>query len=305
MRLFHCCYASNLIAPILLAFGLPLLDLPHIHGQVPAGPAPAVQVVSDKATSIKASHVLRKENLVAWCIVPFDSQKRGPAQRARMLSDLGIQRCAYDWRSEHVPSFEQEIIQYREHGIDFFAFWGEHEEAFSLFEKYDLHPQIWRMLSEPNGDSDAEKTDDAVAQLLPLVLRTKAMGCKLGIYNHGGWVGEPKNMVAVVKRLRKLGYSHTGIVYNFHHGHDHINDWARSFSLMMPYLLCLNINGMNSDAQPKILEIGKGEHEQRMIQVVIDHGYQGPIGILDHRPELDAKESLRENLDGLSQLQLK
>ena len=63
-----------------------------------------------------------------------------------MLKELGITRCAYDWREEHVPTFEQEILEYKKHGIEYFAFWSTHEEAFRLFEKYDLHPQIWQMM---------------------------------------------------------------------------------------------------------------------------------------------------------------
>ena len=61
--------------------------------------------------------ILQADNLVAWCIVPFDANKRSPAERAVMLEELGIKRCAYDWREEHVPTFEQEIIEYQKHGI--------------------------------------------------------------------------------------------------------------------------------------------------------------------------------------------
>jgi hypothetical protein len=56
--------------------------------------------------------------LVAWCIVPFDAKKRTPTERAKMLKELGIGRCAYDWRSEHVAEFEEEILQYKKHGIE-------------------------------------------------------------------------------------------------------------------------------------------------------------------------------------------
>jgi len=246
--------------------------------------------------------VLRADNLVAWCIVPFDAKKRSPADRARMLNELGIKRCAYDWREEHVPDFEQEIIEYKKHGIEFFAFWSVHDEAFRLFEKHGLHPQIWQTIAEPAGTSQAEKIESAVAQMLPLATRTAAMQCKLGLYNHGGWGGEPENMLAVCRRLRELGHEHVGIVYNFHHGHGHIDDWAESFELIKPYLLCLNLNGMNPDAKPKILGIGQGKCELEMIRAVVNSGYDGPVGILDHREELDARDSLQENLDGLLRL---
>lgn len=254
------------------------------------------QVAADRDVKL-----LARENLVAWCIVPFDAGKRGPAERAAMLKELGLQRCAYDWREEHVPTFEQEILEYRKQGIEYFAFWAVHEEAFKLFEKYQLHPQIWQTLGEPNvqGANEEAKVEAAAQGMVPLARRTKAMGSELGLYNHGGWGGEPKNLVAVCKRLRDLGYGNVGIVYNFHHGHGHISDWKPSFELMRPYLICLNLNGMNPGEQPKILGIGKGQHELEMIRVVVESGYKGPIGIIDHREQLDARESLQENLEGV------
>lgn len=255
--------------------------------------------------SVKAADPLRQENLVAWCIVPFDAAKRTPEQRAVMLEELGIGRCAYDWRAEHVPTFEQEIEAYQKHNIEFFAFWGVHEEAFKLFEKYDLHPQIWLMLPQPEGNSQEEKVPSAVRNLTPLAKRAKELGCELGIYNHGGWSGEPRNMVDVCQAMRQEGFDNVGIVYNFHHGHEHIADFAESFKQMKPYLLCVNLNGMNDNAQPKILGIGKGKYERGMIKTVLESGYDGPIGILDHRNELDSKESLQENLSGLAELRAK
>lgn len=249
--------------------------------------------------SAEQPDVLRAENRVAWCIVPFDANKRTPAQRALMLKELGISRCAYDWRVEHVPTFEQEILEYKKQGIEFFAFWSVHEEAFKLFKKHGLHPQIWQTLADPGGTDQTAKIESAAQNLLPLCRRTKQMGCKLGLYNHGGWGGEPKNMVAVCKRLHSLGQGHVGLIYNFHHGHGQIDDWADSMVRMQPYLFCVNLNGMNRNEQPKILGIGKGTFELEMIRVLVASGYDGPIGILDHRNQLDTRESLLENMQGL------
>lgn len=252
--------------------------------------------------SINAADPLEPENLVAWCIVPFDASKRTPEARAEMLDELGVKRCAYDWRAEHVPTFEREIQAYQEHGIEFFAFWSVHDEAFRLFEKYDLHPQIWLTVPAPESTDATKQVTEVAAKLAPLARRTQEHGCKLGLYNHGGWGGEPENMVAVCEALRKEGFDNVGIVYNFHHGHGHIEDFAAALKKMQPYLLCLNLNGMNDGAQPKIVGIGKGQHERAMIRTVLESGYDGPIGVLDHRGELDAKESLKENLDGLAEV---
>ncbi|MEP3480926.1 MAG: hypothetical protein ABJZ55_16890 [Fuerstiella sp.] len=256
--------------------------------------------VSCEANADDKFDILSKDNLVAWCIVPFDAAKRTPEQRAAMLSQLGIKRCAYDWRAEHVPTFEQEILAYKKGGIEFFAFWSIHEEAFQLFEKHDLHPQIWYMMPQPiSGLSPADSIKHTVAKMMPVVERTKAAGCQLGLYNHGGWAGQPENLVAVCNKFHQLGHSHLGIVYNFHHAHDRIEDWPATFNKLKPYLLCLNINGMNDGAQPKILSLGRGQHETAMLKVVVESDYQGPIGILDHRNERDAKDSLLENMNGL------
>lgn len=245
---------------------------------------------------------LKKENLAAWCIVPFDSKKRNPEERAKMLVDLGITKSAYDWRSNHVMEFEEEILQYKKHGIEFFAFWSSHPEAFKLFKKHKISPQIWRTLGSPKSGTQEEKVEAAAKGMAGLAKQAEEIGSQLGLYNHGGWGGEPENMVAVCKKMREMGHENVGIVYNWHHGHGHIDDWAASLQLMQPYLLCLNLNGMNTGAQPKILTLGQGEHDARMLQTVIESGYDGPIGILDHQSHLDAALVLEDNLQGLNWL---
>ena len=62
----------------------------------------------------RAESVFSKDNLVAWCIVPFDAAGRSPDQRAVHDPGLGIKKVAYDWREQHVESFEDEILAYRE-----------------------------------------------------------------------------------------------------------------------------------------------------------------------------------------------
>jgi len=39
-----------------------------------------------------------------------------------------------------------------------------------------------------------------------------------------------------------------------------------------------------------------------MLEIIRRSGYRGPIGILDHRSDVDAEQSLRENLEGLKRL---
>ena len=245
---------------------------------------------------------LQQDKLVAWCIVPFDAAKRSPEQRAVMLKELGLTRSAYDWRKKHISSFEDEILAYKKHGIEFFAFWSEHPEAFRLFKKHKITPQIWKMFGSPKGETQEEKVTKAAKALESLAKRTAAINCKLSLYNHGSWSGEPANLVAVCQKLHQLGHRHVGIVYNWHHGHPRISSWKQDLALMKPYLHCLNLNGMKEGAEFKILPLGQGEHETTMLQTLIASGYSGPIGILDHRNDTDSKIALKANIDGLETL---
>lgn len=249
------------------------------------------------------SNLFGKDNLVAWCIVPFDGKKRGPAERAAMCAKLGIKKIAYDWRNEHVATFEEEILEYKKHGLEYFAFWSTHDKAFELFEKHDLHPQIWHMFGSPEGLDQDQRVKAAAEGLLPLVERTRKMGSQLGLYNHGSWNGQPENMVAVCRYLRKHhDAKHVGIVYNLHHAHDRIDQFANVMTMLKPYLLCLNLNGMTRHGDRrgrKILPLGEGEFDVSLLKIIRDSGYSGPIGIIGHTDD-DVEQRLQDNLDGLA-----
>lgn len=226
-----------------------------------------------------------------------------------MLVKLGLKRCAYDWRQEHVATFEEEINQYKKNGIDYFAFWGGHTGAYKLFRKHDLKPQIWRTLTNPKEGTQNEKITAAAKSMLALAEETKAQGLKLGLYNHGGWGGEPDNMVAVCKALHAMGHKHVGIVYNFHHAHHDLDNFEKKFAAMKPYLLCVNLNGMQNpdekktaQAFQKIRPIGSGTLEKGMIGMVINSAYSGPIGILGHVANADVEVILKGNLEGLQKI---
>lgn len=253
-------------------------------------------------------NIFARQNLVAWCVVPFDASNRTPAERAEMLERLGFTKLAYDWRDNHIPTFEDEILCLRKHNIEFFAHWMTGPESpgyqpmMQLFEKYQLHPQLWIIAPAMEAASQQERVEVNARALLPFVADAKRLGCKLGLYNHGGWSGEPENMIAMTQWLREHAETEdVGIVYNLHHGHEHLARFAEALKAMQPYLLCLNLNGMNP-AGPKILPLGQGTEDLRILKIIRDSAYHGPLGILDHREDTDAEISLRQNLSGLRKL---
>ncbi len=245
-----------------------------------------------------------RDNLVAWCIVPFDAVQRGPEERARMVKGLGLSRIAYDWRAQHVAEFADELSAYDAHGIECTAFWGEHPDFDALVAKGEVRPQFWTMIPDPGAElAPEERVAEAGRRLLPRARRVAELGCGLALYNHGGWAGEPATLIAVCRWLREATNSeHVGIVYNLHHGHDHIDDFEAVLAAMTPYLFCLNLNGMNDGARPKIVPLAQGTHDERMLRAVVESDYAGPIGILDHDASVDSEARLADNLAGLDWL---
>jgi sugar phosphate isomerase/epimerase len=258
--------------------------------------------------------VFAKSNLVAWCIVPFDAKKRGPEERAQMLDRLGIRRLAYDYRAEHIPTFDAEVEAMQRHGIEFMAWWfpGElNDEArgiLAVIERHKITPQLWITGGGSPAKDAAEqraRVETEARRVRPIAEAASRLGCKVGLYNHGNWFGEPENEIQIIERLKRDGITNVGVVYNFHHGHDHIERFPDLFRQMQPYLLCVNLNGMVKDGERqgrKILHLGEGDQELGMLRVIRDSGWFGPVGIIDHRPETDSEETLRNNLRGYESL---
>ena len=270
-----------------------------------------VSVATPESKALEVPENFKAENLVPWCTVAFDSKKRSPEERANMIVGLGMNRSAYAWRQRHLPEFEREIEAYKANGIEYFAFFNWHPSMEPLIRKHKITPQIWHYMQfKPKGTQE-EKIAATAEHLRPMVDKTRELGLKFALYNHGGWTGEPENMVAVVEHIRKTqpDSDHVGIVYNFHHGHSDIEGFEAKFKTMLPYLYCVNLNGMveaeqvnEKTLENKILTLGTGKFEKEMIQTVIDSGYTGPIGVIDHRNELDSEPAIQENIDGLQEL---
>ena len=251
-----------------------------------------------------------RKNLVAWCIVPFDSKKRGPEERAAMLEKLGFTHFAYDYRAEHIPTFDAEIEALKRHHVELSAWWfptslnDEAKMTLAIFAKHKVTPQLWVTGGGgPTKDAADQRMRVAAeaARIRPIAEAAAKVGCKVALYNHGGWFGEPENQIEIIRELK---LDNVGIVYNLHHGHDHLDRFADLLQKMKPYLYTLNLNGMVKEGDrkgQKILQLGEGDLDLKILNIIRDSGYTGPIGILGHTQD-DAEERLHDNLDGLDWL---
>ena len=271
-------------------------------------------VLSCKPVEIKRNVLFQKENLIPWSIVGFDVKERTPKQRLEMLERLGYKQYAYGNRPKHIPTMQAEWQLAKEKGIEIKAVWlyinlnkdsvgnlkPESEVVFENLNAVGLKTQIWIGFQPTYFEklTDGESLRQAKEMVQYLSQRAKKIGCKIALYNHGGWFGNPQNQLRIINALPK---ENLGVIFNFHHAHDDLEKYSENIKTLFPYLWCVNLNGMKADG-PKIITIGEGDLEKGMIQQLIDLKYSGPFGILGHVTGGDPELILEANKEGLSKL---
>lgn len=256
--------------------------------------------------------IFSTDNLVAWCIVPFDAKERGPVERAQMLKELGITRLAYDWREEHIPTFDEEWKALNEHNIKLQAFWmvagqdpandNNVQAVFDFLERNKVSTELWLLIWEwPGFDSlsQDEKVRMMAAPIEYIADRAAALDCTVGLYNHRKWFGEPENQLAILKYLDR---PNIGIVYNFHHAVEHHERFPEFFPRIKPHLIAVNVAGIRAADRKNFYGVGEGDTETEMLRMVLESEYDGPIGIINHDENRDAREGLVKEMTNLQRL---
>jgi sugar phosphate isomerase/epimerase len=267
-----------------------------------------------KSESASSAPLFSMNNLLAWCIVPYDSLNRTPAQRVEMLQRLGLTQYVWDWRPQHLEDLPEEIAVAKQQGVRIRAVWlwidentdqvgrlsAANRAVISAVAEAKIPMEFWVGV-HPNVFAGLNETGRiAKGSALLKYLRDEAakVGGTIALYNHGDWFGEPENQL---KLIEAVGNQSVGMVYNFHHGHEHIARFETLLPKLVPHLRAVNLNGMTPEG-PKILTIGAGTHEREMIQALKNSGYAGPLGVLGHTEGEDVEIVLRRNLDGLSKI---
>ena len=269
---------------------------------------------SAKNQTLDKTSIFQKDNLIPWSIVGFDVKERTPKQRLEMLERLGYKQYAYGNRPKHIPSMREEWEMAKEKGIEIKAVWlyinlkkdqpnalkPESEAVFENLKAVGLKTQIWVGFEPTYFESlpEEESFKQSVEMIQYLSQRAKNLGCKIALYNHGGWYGSADNQLKIIQQLPK---EDLGIIFNFHHAHDDLKNYSDNIKKLLPYVWCVNLNGMEANGE-KIITIGKGTLEKPMIQQLLDIGYVGPFGILGHVKGGDPEIILQANFEGLQNL---
>lgn len=255
------------------------------------------------------------DNLLAWCIVPYDSMHRTPEQRAAMLQELGFRQYVWDWRAEHIKDLPAEIAAASAHGLRLRGVWLWLDERTDrvgrLNEPNRIIVDTMRATGEPveywvGFNANYFAGLDEAAAVAKGAAMTSYLREQVGpqgtvcLYNHGDWFGEPDNQIKII---RAAGPERLGLVYNLHHAEGQVARFGELLPRMLPFLKAVNLNGVNPGAKDSdIIPLGEGRLERELIHQLQASGYRGPLGILGHTQDEDVAVVLRRNLDGLHRI---
>ncbi len=256
-------------------------------------------------------------NLYPWCIVAYDSEDRTPVERVELLQCLGFTKYAYDWRDRHLDDMPNELFLMKNAGIETVAVWlwlnasrdsvgnlsVANRKVFKILKDTQTKSTIWMSMS-PNffeGLSQVESLRKATDFVHYIAEEAQKVGCALALYNHTGWFGDTSNQIELIEALEEYDIR---IVYSFHHAQSDVDEFDQIARKITPYLVAVNLSGVKKHG-PKIMTIGDGDHEKEMIETLIEAGFDGPWGILDHVEGEDTKEVLKANIEGLRSLKIK
>jgi sugar phosphate isomerase/epimerase len=106
-------------------------------------------------------------------------------------------------------------------------------------------------------------------------------GCKVALYAHNSWFGIMDNQVAIIERLKELGVTDVGIVYNFHHArdedHDDTLEFPRIWRKIKPYVTAITVTGVRFEGE--FAYPSQGDAELEMMRVIQESGWHGSVGM--------------------------
>src|SRR5690349_23739206 len=141
---------------------------------------------AESVASADQYQLFARSNLMAWCIVPFDAKKRGPEERAVMMEQLGLKHFAYDYRAEHIPTFDAEIDACKQHGVSLDAWWfptvmnDEAQMILGTLRRHKLKAQLWVMGGGAPIKSPEEqraRVEAEAKRLRPIASAAVKIGC--------------------------------------------------------------------------------------------------------------------------------
>lgn len=265
----------------------------------------------------KNKSIINPEEVSPWCIIGFDTKERTPKQRIHLLKKLNLSKYGYNRGKGDLTKMKEEFDLAQKNNIEITSIFlwlnakrdsighlgTANKQLLNNLKNIKQKPTIWVSFSDNffKKLNQQESIQLSVDMIKHIKSKTDQLGCKLALYNHHGWFGNPYHQLEILNLLNDDSIT---MVYNFHHAHEHVDEFSDIAKKITPHLSYVNLNGVKKEG-PQILPINKGDYEYKMVKTLLKNNYQGPWGILGHIKTKDVEVVLKENLEGLKELNKK
>lgn len=267
--------------------------------------------------------------MAASHLVAHDALRRGPRERAQMLRRIGISKIVWDWRDEHLATFDSELDALRLHQVELAGMWTplpmpafEEPDYASRFgvvpaaiktliteaARRGHTPDLWTQIgfgqpgtpghvSEQSHRAEVNRAADHLAGLARLA---RGHGMCVVLTNHGGWAGEPRTLVDVVTELARRGLGNVGIGFRLQHAHHLIADLDHHLKTMEEHLVAVMLSGADAGAELTgrvILPFGAGSRDRWITHALLESGWRGQL-VVHAVGQDDSEWRLLDSLEG-------
>lgn len=249
-----------------------------------------------------------RPELFAFCIDTHDALKRNLADQASLLQELGYRGVGHLWLdqlADRVSSLDAR--QLRLFQVTLLADIGPGQTPFDSRLRESLPLLKGRgvqlaVLMQGGKPSDPAGDERAVQLLRELAALAQPAGVEIVLYPHTDfWLEKVEDADRVAAKVAR---PNVNVMFNLCHwlrvspG----RDYASLFRKVMPRLRAVSINGADTfDPKPGwgryIQPLGRGSFDvATFLGVLLQEGYQGPIGLQCYGIPGDAREHLRESM---------
>ena len=246
-----------------------------------------------------------------------------------MLHSVGLTKIIWDWRDEHIDTFDAELDALRQHHIELAGMWTP--SPMPAFEEPDYSsrfgvvstriktliteaarrghtPDLWTQIafggpgtpSAPSEQVHGAEVVRAADHLTGLVRLARGHGMCVVLTNHGGWAGEPRTLVDIVSELARRGLGNVGIGFRLQHAHHLIADLDHHLATMSEHLVAVMLSGADAGAELTgrvILPFGAGSRDRWVTHALLESGWQGQL-VVHAVGNDDSEARLLDSLEG-------
>lgn len=246
-----------------------------------------------------------------------------------MLKRIGINKIVWDWRDEHLSTFDTELDALRQYQVELAGIWTplpmpayEEPDYASRFgivptaiktliteaARRGHSPDLWTQIGFGQPGAPVRLTAQAhfaevhraADHLAGLARLARGHGMCVVLTNHGGWAGEPRTLVDVVTELARRGLGNVGIGFRLQHAHHLIADLDHHLREMDEHLVAVMLSGADAGAELTgrvILPFGAGSRDRWVTHALLESGWRGQL-VIHAVGQDDSEARLLDSLDG-------